>query len=56
MQYDALVLQLLKEKNLTSESLKDAQRAFAKANNLDTLPSKSQILQAYFELLKAGEI
>ena len=51
MPLSALVLSLLKEKNLTSESLKDAQRAFAKSHNLSTLPSKSQILQAYFELL-----
>ena len=56
MQYDALVLNLLQEKNLTSESLKDAQRAFAKSHNLNTLPSKSQILQAYFQLLEQGEI
>ena len=56
MQYDALVLTLLQEKNLTSESLKDAQRAFAKSRNLSTLPSKSQILQAYFQLLEQGKI
>ena len=56
MQYDALVLNLLQEKNLTSESLKDAQRAFAKSRNLSTLPSKSQILQAYFLLLEQGKI
>ena len=49
MPLSALVLSLLKEKNLTSESLKDAQRAFAKSRNLSTLPSKSQILQAYFQ-------
>ncbi len=56
MQYDALVLTLLQEKNLTSESLKDAQRAFAKSHNLSTFPSKSQILQAYFQLLEQGKI
>ena len=56
MQYDALVLTLLQEKNLTSESLKDTQRAFAKSHNLSTLPSKSQILQAYFQLLEQGKI
>ena len=56
MQYDALVLTLLQEKNLTSESLKDTQRAFAKSHNLSTLPSKSQILQAYFLLLEQGKI
>ncbi len=56
MQYDALVLTLLQEKNLTSESLKDAQRAFAKSHNLSTLPSKSQILQTYFQFLEQGKI
>lgn len=56
MQYDALVLTLLQEKNLISESLKDTQRAFAKSHNLSTLPSKSQILQAYFLLLEQGKI
>ncbi|RKW20330.1 tRNA uridine(34) 5-carboxymethylaminomethyl modification radical SAM/GNAT enzyme Elp3, partial [Candidatus Gracilibacteria bacterium] len=56
MPLSALVLSLLKEKNLTSESLKDAQRAFAKSRNLSTLPSKSQILQAYFQLLEQGKI
>lgn len=56
MQYDVLVLTLLQEKNLTSESLKDTQRAFAKSHNLSTLPSKSQILQAYFLLLEQGKI
>ena len=56
MPLSALVLTLLKEKNLTSDSLKDAQRAFAKSHNLSTLPSKSQILQAYFQLLEQGKI
>ena len=56
MPLSALVLTLLQEKNLTSESLKDAQRAFAKSHNLSTLPSKSQILQAYFQLLEQGKI
>ena len=56
MQYNSLVLELLKIKNLTPESLKDAQRAFSKKNGLATLPSKSEILQAYFQLLQAGEI
>jgi len=41
---------------LHKASLKDAQRAFAKSHNLSTLPSKSQILQAYFQLLEQGEI
>ena len=56
MQYNSLVLELLKIKNLTPESLKDAQRYFSKKNGLVTLPSKSEILQAYFQLLQAGEI
>ena len=67
MQYNSLVLELLKIKNLTPESLKDAQRSFSKKNGLVTLPSKSEILQAYFQifpllgeayfqLLQAGEI
>ncbi|MBR4567517.1 hypothetical protein IKO18_03655 [bacterium] len=49
---EELVIQLLNNKNLDAEKLKDAQRFFAKKNNLDTLPSKSQILQTYFELVK----
>lgn len=56
MDYSILVLDLLAMQDLTLEQLKDAQRAFAKKNNLNTLPSKSQILQAYFSLLKEGEI
>lgn len=56
MNYNELVLTLLQHKNLTSESLKDAQRAFSKAHKLATLPSKSQILQAYFQLLEQGKI
>lgn len=56
MQYNSLVLELLKIKNLTPESLKDAQRSFSKKNGLATLPSKSEILQAYFQLLQAGKI
>ena len=53
---EELVIQLLNNKNLDAEKLKDAQRFFAKKNNLDTLPSKSQILQTYFELVKKWEI
>lgn len=56
MPYESLVLSLLKQKNLTSESLKEAQRAFSKVHQLTTLPSKSQILQAYFQLLEQGKI
>jgi hypothetical protein len=47
-----LVKSLLSDKNLNLEHLKDAQRFFAKEKNMDTLPSKSQILQTYFVLLK----
>ena len=53
---EELVIQLLNNKNLDAEKLKDAQRFFAKKNNLDTLPSKSQILRTYFELVKKWEI
>lgn len=56
MQYDSLVLELLKIKNPTSESLKDAQRDFSKKNGLASLPSKSQILQAYFQLVEEKKI
>jgi histone acetyltransferase (RNA polymerase elongator complex component) len=48
-----LVLSLLKDKNLTPEALKDAQRSFSKTHNLNTLPSKSEILEVYFKLLKS---
>ena len=51
-----LVKSLLSDKNLNLEHLKDAQRFFAKEKNMDTLPSKSQILQTYFVLLKKWEI
>lgn len=56
MKYSELVFSLIGQKNLTLEMLKDAQRAFAKEYGLDTLPSKSQILQAYFSLLEEGKI
>ncbi len=56
MHYESLVLTLLNDKNLTSESLKDAQWSFSKAHQLATLPSKSQILQAYFQLLEQEKI
>jgi histone acetyltransferase (RNA polymerase elongator complex component) len=49
---EELVLSLLNDDNLTSEALKDAQRNFSKTHNLNTLPSKSEILQSYFQLLK----
>ena len=51
-----LVLSLLKDKNLTPEALKDAQRNFSKTHNLNTLPSKSEILQTYFQLLKDWKV
>ena len=53
---EELVLSLLKNKNLTSEALKDAQRSFSKTHNLNTLPSKSEILEVYFKLLKSWKI
>ena len=53
---EELVVSLLKDKNLSPETLKDAQRAFSKTHNLDTLPSKSEILQTYFKLLKDWKI
>jgi histone acetyltransferase (RNA polymerase elongator complex component) len=49
---EELVVSLLENKNLTPEALKDAQRTFSKTHNLNTLPSKSEILQTYFKLLK----
>jgi elongator complex protein 3 len=55
--FNALVHQILNEiATLDSDRLKDLQRAFAKEQKMQTLPSKSQILQAYFQLLAAGEI
>jgi histone acetyltransferase (RNA polymerase elongator complex component) len=48
----SLVIELLSLKDLNAETLKDAQRNFSKKNNLNTLPSKSQILQTYFEMVK----
>lgn len=54
--YHSLVLELLAMANLNADALKDAQRAFAKQHNLNTLPSKSQILEAYFELVKEGKV
>jgi histone acetyltransferase (RNA polymerase elongator complex component) len=50
---EELVLSLLKDKNLSPETLKDAQRNFSKTHNLNTLPSKSEILEVYFKLLKS---
>ncbi|MBQ9553889.1 hypothetical protein IJU97_02835 [bacterium] len=52
MEYSELVMMLLEKKDLSVEELKDAQRLFAKTNNLNTLPSKSQILQTYFSLVQ----
>ena len=53
---EELVVSLLENKNLTPEALKDAQRTFSKTHNLNTLPSKSEILQTYFKLLKDWKI
>lgn len=52
----SLVIELLSLKDLNAETLKDAQRNFSKKNNLNTLPSKSQILQTYFKMVKDWEI
>ena len=52
MSFQDLVYYLLNIKDLNAEHFRDAQRSFAKKNNLDTLPSKSQILQVYFDLVK----
>ena len=56
MEYSELVMMLLEKKDLSVEELKDAQRLFAKTNNLNTLPSKSQILQTYFSLVQEWKI
>jgi len=56
MSFQDLVYYLLNIKDLNAEHLRDAQRSFAKKNGLATLPSKSQILQVYFDLLKEGKI
>lgn len=56
MSFEDLVYYLLSIKELNAEHFRDAQRSFAKKNNLDTLPSKSQILQVYFDLVKGGKI
>lgn len=56
MNYESLVKELLAYQKLEIEQLKDAQRAFAKQYGLNTLPSKSQILQTYFSLVDKGEI
>ena len=53
---EELVISLLKDKNLTPETLKDAQRTFSKKHNLNTLPSKSEILEVYFKLLKSWKV
>jgi elongator complex protein 3 len=55
--FTPLVHQILaKLPTLTLEGLKDLQRVFAKEKKMQTLPSKSQILQAYFHLVEQGEI
>jgi elongator complex protein 3 len=52
-----LVYQLLSEvSTLTPDRIKDLQRAFAKEQKMQTLPSKSQILQTYFQLVATGAI
>ena len=56
MSFEDLVYYLLSIKELNAEHFRNAQRSFAKKNNLDTLPSKSQILQVYFDLVKEWKI
>ena len=51
--FASLIRQIISElPTIDSERLKDLQRAFAKQHKMKTLPSKSQILQTYFSLLK----
>ena len=38
--------------NITADEIKDMQRAFAKNEKMKDLPSKSQILNAYFKAVK----
>lgn len=56
MDYQSLVLDFLEQGDFNAEKLKDYQRAFAKQNGMQTLPSKSQILQAYFQLVEEKKI
>ena len=56
MEYQRLVLDFLEQGDFNAEKLKDYQRAFAKQNGMQTLPSKSQILQAYFQLVEEKKI
>ena len=56
MEYQSLVLNFLEQGDFNAEKLKDYQRAFAKQNGMQTLPSKSQILQAYFQLVEEKKI
>ena len=56
MEYQSLVLDFLEQGDFNAEKLKEYQRAFAKQNGMQTLPSKSQILQAYFQLVEEKKI
>ena len=42
--------------NITADEIKDMQRAFAKEKKMKDLPSKSQILNAYFKAVKEGRL
>ncbi|MDR0607683.1 MAG: radical SAM protein, partial [Candidatus Peribacteria bacterium] len=54
---NALVYQILAEiDTINADRFKDLQRIFAKERRMQSLPSKSQILQAYFQLLADGKI
>ena len=55
--FSPLVFQILEQlPSLDADGLKELQRDFAKRNKMQTLPSKSQILSTYFELVKRKEV
>lgn len=57
MDFFPLVKQIYgKLPNITSDEVKDMQRAFAKENKMKDLPSKSQILHAYFNAINEWKI
>ena len=55
--FSPLVFQILEQlPSLDADGIKELQRDFAKRNKMQTLPSKSQILSTYFELVKRKEV
>ncbi|MDR2541122.1 MAG: hypothetical protein LBD11_05060 [Candidatus Peribacteria bacterium] len=53
----SLVHQIISElPQMTPDRFKDLQRDFAKEQKMPSLPSKSQILQVYFQMIERGEI